>query len=511
MEVQITVTEPVAPTTNADQYTPQGQDITVEKNGTPDAADAISNKDDLPPNTTYEWKDPVDTSTTGTKPGTVVVTYPDNSKDEVEVQITVTEPVAPVPADRVGTLIIAKTVSGSGGNQTKEFTFTVTLNRQDISGTYGDIVFTNGIGTFNLKHGQRKTATNLPAGVSYAVEEHSSEGYTVTKISDTGIIPDGSSITAIFDNYRGGSSGGNGGGTTRYTLSYESNGGTKYKDERYAAGTTVKLDKAPQREGYVFTGWYSDKKLTEKIKKVTINRDKIVYAGWEKEVSAHQLHIPDMLNGDDHIAYIAGYTDGTVGPNNKITRAEVAMIFYRLLKDDVRAANETSQNSFTDVTEGMWHNTAISTISRLGIVVGRSTGIYDPNAPITRGEFATICARFDHSDIEESSHFSDIEGHWARHFIQRAAALGWVSGYMDGTFRPNAHITRAEAMAMINRVLGRLPETAEDLLPGMKTWPDNADPNAWYYLTVQEATNSHSFERKPDGVHERWTGLKNGK
>ena len=498
------------PTTNADQYTPQGQDITVEKNGTPDAADAISNKDGLPPNTTYEWKDPVDTSTTGTKPGTVVVTYPDNSKDEVEVQITVTEPVAPVPADRVGTLIIAKTVSGSGGNQTKEFTFTVTLNRQDISGTYGDIVFTNGIGTFNLKHGQRKTATNLPAGVSYAVEEHSSEGYTVTKISDTGIIPDGSSITAIFDNYRGGSSGGNGGGTTRYTLSYESNGGTKYKDERYAAGTTVKLDKAPQREGYVFTGWYSDKKLTEKIKKVTINRDKIVYAGWEKEVSAHQLHIPDMLNGDDHIAYIAGYTDGTVGPNNKITRAEVAMIFYRLLKDDVRAANETSQNSFTDVTEGMWHNTAISTISRLGIVVGRSTGIYDPNAPITRGEFATICARFDHSDIEESSHFSDIEGHWARHFIQRAAALGWVSGYMDGTFRPNAHITRAEAMAMINRVLGRLPETAEDLLPGMKTWPDNADPNAWYYLTVQEATNSHSFERKPDGVHERWTGLKNG-
>ena len=218
-----------------------------------------------------------------------------------------------------------------------------------------------------------------------------------------------------------------------------------------------------------------------------------------------------MLNGDDHIAYIAGYTDGTVGPNNKITRAEVAMIFYRLLKDDVRAANETSQNSFTDVTEGMWHNTAISTISRLGIAVGRSTGIYDPNAPITRGEFATICARFDHSDIEESSHFSDIEGHWARHFIQRAAALGWVSGYMDGTFRPNAHITRAEAMAMINRVLGRLPETAEDLLPGMKTWPDNADPNAWYYLTVQEATNSHSFERKPDGVHERWTGLKNGK
>ena len=400
--------------------------------------------------------------------------------------------------------------NGNGSADVLDQTATVTFHISN--GTWADgsasdlqvlVLLHNGKGTL--------AAANVPTGMK------ADSGYTGgawDRQPDT--APDaitGNTVYTYSFRKSGGSGGigGNGGGTTRYTLSYESNGGTKYKDERYAAGTTVKLDKAPQREGYVFTGWYSDKKLTETIKKVTMNRNKTIYAGWEKEAPAHQLHIPDMLNGDDHIAYIAGYTDGTVGPNNKITRAEVAMIFYRLLKDDVRAANETSQNSFTDVTEGMWHNTAISTIARLGIVVGRSRGIYDPNAPITRGEFATICARFDHSKIEESGHFSDIEGHWARHFIQRAAALGWVSGYTDGTFRPNAHITRAEAMAMINRVLGRLPETAEDLLPGMKTWPDNADPNAWYYLTVQEATNSHSFERKPDGVHERWTGLRNGK
>ena len=220
------------------------------------------------------------------------------------------------------------------------------------------------------------------------------------------------------------------------------------------------------------------------------------------------LHIPDMLNGDDHFAYVAGYTDGTVRPNAKITRAEVAMIFYRLLDEDVRAANENDSNAFSDVTDGMWFNTAVSTIARLDIVKGRSTEIFDPNAPITRAEFATICARFDHSKVESTESFSDIHGHWAEKFVERAAALGWVNGYMDGTFCPNATITRAEAMAMINRVLGRLPESEKDLLPGMKTWPDNADPSAWYYLTIQEATNGHTFERKADGVHERWIKLK---
>lgn len=315
----------------------------------------------------------------------------------------------------------------------------------------------------------------------------------------------------LFYNYSFRRDSGHGGhdghsGSTRYTLTYVSNGGTEYKAEWYDSGTTVKLNKTPVREGYLFTGWYADKKLTDEISRIKMTGNKTVYAGWEKNAPA--LHIPDMLNGDDHFAYVAGYTDGTVRPNAKITRAEVAMIFYRLLDEDVRAANENDSNAFSDVTDGMWFNTAVSTIARLDIVKGRSTEIFDPNAPITRAEFATICARFDHSKVESTESFSDIHGHWAEKFVERAAALGWVNGYMDGTFCPNATITRAEAMAMINRVLGRLPESEKDLLPGMKTWPDNADPSAWYYLTIQEATNGHTFERKADGVHERWIKLK---
>ena len=232
--------------------------------------------------------------------------------------------------------------------------------------------------------------------------------------------------------------------------------------------------------------------------------DKTVYAGWKKEPG---LHIPDILNGENHFSYVDGYPDGMVRPNNKITRAEVAMIFYRLLEDDVRSANESQVNSFGDVEQGVWFNTAVSTISRLGIMEGRTAGIFAPNEPITRAEFATVCAQFDQSEVETVYHFSDISGHWAEAFIERASALGWIAGYEDGTFRPENLITRAEAMMMINRVLGRLPEDESDLLPGMRTWPDNTDPNVWYYLPVQEATNGHDFNRKDDGVYEYWTKI----
>ena len=315
-------------------------------------------------------------------------------------------------------------------------------------------------------------------------------------------------VVYTYSFHRSGGYGGNGGhsGDTRYTLTYVSNGGTEYKAERYDSSTTVKLGKTPMREGYLFTGWYADEKLTNEINRIQMTGNKTVYAGWEK--SAPELHIPDMLNGDDHFAYVAGYTDGTVRPNAEITRAEVAMIFYRLLKEEVRTANESSANTFNDVTGDMWCNTAISTITRLEIVKGRSSEVFDPDAPITRAEFAAVCARFDHSKVEIRSKVSDIHGHWAEHFIERAAALGWVNGYTDGTFRPDTTITRAEAMAMINRVLGRLPGAERDLLPGMRVWPDNADPGAWYYLIVQEASNSHTFERKSDGVHETWTRLR---
>ena len=287
--------------------------------------------------------------------------------------------------------------------------------------------------------------------------------------------------------------------STKLTLHYESNGGTSYRDERYSSGTTVTLDKAPVRESYTFTGWYADKALTDKITNVKMTGNKTVYAGWTA------TNVPDMLNGDDHYAYVVGYSDGTVRPNANISRAEVATIFFRLLKEEVRDGNLTTENTFADVTDGQWHNKAISTMAKLGAVKGRNAEAFDPDAPITRAEFATICARFDKTQISTSSNFTDISGHWAEKYIERAAALGWIAGYSDGTFRPSNYITRAEAMTMINRVLCRVPETESDLLPGMITWPDN-QPGTWYYLAVQEATNSHDYDRK-DAIHEKWTAL----
>ena len=289
------------------------------------------------------------------------------------------------------------------------------------------------------------------------------------------------------------------GHSTRYTLHYESNGGTSYKDESYSSGTTVTLDKAPVRESYTFTGWYADKALTDKITNVKMTGNKTVYAGWEA------TGVPDMLNGDDHYAYVVGYSDGTVRPNANISRAEVATIFFRLLKEDVRDGNLTAENTFTDVTDGQWHNKAISTMAKLGVVKGRNAEAFDPDAPITRAEFATICARFDKTQISTSSNFTDISGHWAEKYIERAATLGWIAGYSDGTFRPSNYITRAEAMTMINRVLCRMPQSADDLLNNMTVWPDN-HPTDWHYLAVQEATNSHDFDRKGE-VNEKWTKL----
>lgn len=301
--------------------------------------------------------------------------------------------------------------------------------------------------------------------------------------------------------YRFGSTGGgsSSGHSTRYTLHYESNGGTAYKDERCSSGTKMTLDKTPTRESYTFTGWYADKALTQKITTVTMNSDKTVYAGWEA------TGVPDKLNGDDHFAYVIGYPDGKVHPKGNISRAETATIFFRLLKADIRDGNLTADNDFSDVSDGQWHNKAISTMAKLGIVKGRRADRFDPNASITRAEFAAICARFSTRTVENSGSFSDISGHWAENEIERAAAFGWISGYPDGTFRPDARITRAEAMTMINRVLCRMPQSESDLLDSMVTWSDNK-PSDWHYLAVQEATNSHDFNRQGE-VGESWTKL----
>lgn len=293
--------------------------------------------------------------------------------------------------------------------------------------------------------------------------------------------------------------GGSSSGSTKYILHYESNGGTSYKDESYSYGTTVSLDKVPTCESYTFTGWYADKALTDKITSVTMTSDQTVYAGWVA------TGVPDMLNGDDHDAYVIGYPDGNVHPQGNISRAETAMIFFRLLKADTRDGNLTAENVFADVANGKWFNKAVSTMAKLGIVKGRSAESFAPDAPITRAEFAAICARFNTKPTNTSNSFSDISGHWAEAEIERAVAFGWIAGYPDGTFRPDTYITRAEAMTMINRVLCRMPQDEKDLLRTMVVWPDNK-PTDWYYLAVQEATNSHEFEHK-GAVNETWTKL----
>ena len=215
--------------------------------------------------------------------------------------------------------------------------------------------------------------------------------------------------------------------------------------------------------------------------------------------------VPALLNGSNHFAYVVGYKDGNVRPQGNITRAETAAIFFRLLKEEVRSENLSKHNDFADVTEDSWYNTAVSTMAGMNILKGRTANSFAPQAPITRAEFAAICARFDSGKAEENSGFTDISGHWAEKEIERAATLGWVSGYTDGSFHPDAPITRAEAMTLINRVLCRMPETKADLLDSMTKWPDN-QPGAWYYLAVQEATNSHTYEQK-DSKYETWAAL----
>lgn len=381
------------------------------------------------------------------------------------------------------------------GHWTRLDTKTVTFKVQNgkwSDGTSADKTVTvklrNGLGTLS--------EADVPTGMTPDTGYKAPGAWDIRPNTDPNGITGDVTYVYRFGSTGGGSSSGH---STRYTLHYESNGGTAYKDERCSSGTKVTLDKTPTRESYTFTGWYADKALTQKITSVTMNSDKTVYAGWEA------TGVPDKLNGDDHFAYVIGYPDGKVHPEGNISRAETATIFFRLLKADIRDGNLTADNDFSDVSDGQWHNKAVSTMTKLGIVKGRRADRFDPNASITRAEFAAICARFSTRTVENSGSFSDISGHWAENEIERAAAFGWISGYPDGTFHPDARITRAEAMTMINRVLCRMPQSESDLLNSMVTWPDNK-PSDWHYLAVQEATNSHDFNRQGE-VGESWTKL----
>ena len=218
--------------------------------------------------------------------------------------------------------------------------------------------------------------------------------------------------------------------------------------------------------------------------------------------------VPTGLNGKDHYAYIIGYGNNDVRPQNNITRAEVATIFFRLLTDETREANMTKSNGYNDVKDGDWFCCAVSTLSKMGIIKGYEDGSFKPNDPISRAEFAAIAARFDPDGDKTPATFADVTSHWAKDEISIAANHGWIKGYEDGSFKPDQKITRAETMTLVNRVLNRLPETKDDLHKDMKTWVDNMDETAWYYLAVQEATNSHYFKNKTGTKFEQWTDLR---
>ena len=299
----------------------------------------------------------------------------------------------------------------------------------------------------------------------------------------------------------------------RYTVTYKVDTEVVGTDV-YDFNSDVVIRDVPTKEGYTFSGWKIGTADAENFKMPA--HDVIIEGTFAKNSSGHHhrkptVTIPDKvptgLNGNDHYAYIVGYPDKTVRPQNGITRAEVATIFFRLLTDETRNANSTKSNSYSDVAAGAWYNHAVSTLSAMGIVKGDSNGKFNPNAPITRAEFAAIAARFDDKANSTTADFSDIVSHWAKNEISAASNNGWITGYPDGTFRPDNKITRAEAMTLVNRVLKRLPETAEDLHDDMIKWSDNSDASQWFYLAVQEATNSHYYKAK-ENKSEKWTELR---
>ena len=310
------------------------------------------------------------------------------------------------------------------------------------------------------------------------------------------------------------------------TLTYHANGGSGADVTVNCANNetvTVKAKDTFSRSGYTFKNWntQADGKGASFAPGTQVIVDNIgsndLYAIWDKNSSGGHggggtITIPDDvptgLNGKDHYAYVVGYPDGMVYPQKNITRAEVATIFFRLLEDETREANMTKSNSYNDMKEGAWYTCAVSTLSKMGIIKGYEDGSFKPDASISRAEFAAIAARFDPDGDKTPATFSDVSSHWAKDEISIAANHGWIKGYEDGSFKPDQKITRAETMTLVNRVLKRLPETKDDLHKDMKTWPDNQNESAWFYLAVQEATNSHYQNLKKDGTHEKWESMR---
>ncbi len=279
-----------------------------------------------------------------------------------------------------------------------------------------------------------------------------------------------------------------------YTLRFETNGGTAVAPITASEGSVMKLTQTSTKKDFLFAGWYLDRELSKRADSVTMNRDITVYALWQP--------IPELIR-DDHFAYIMGYPDGTVKPDKNITRAEVAAIFFRLLKDK---SEGVERRAYNDVNTGAWYGQALTVLSSRGIIRGYVDGSFRPEAPVTRGEFAAIASRFDNLSTG-TKRFTDVSAdHWAYADISSAAEKGWVSGYPGGDFRPEQSITRAEVAKIVNSVLGRSADkTAVERFGWLRRFPD-LPVSHWSYYEIMEATNGHGFTRV-DGA-EKWEDRK---
>lgn len=291
-----------------------------------------------------------------------------------------------------------------------------------------------------------------------------------------------------------------------HTLTFDTMGGSKIAPETVRHGLTVAKPKDPVNGGYTFDGWYTDKTFRHRYDFSTpLTEDITIYAKWFLIVLPGvtvKKNTP-KLNTADHFAYVQGYPDGTVKPAGNITRAETAAILFRLMDDTSRNNYYSTKSGFRDVASGSWYNTYVATLNNAGVITDSSNGYFRPNEAITRAELAAMLAKFSET-TGAANYFNDVSAsYWAANAIAICAKLGWITGYPDGTFRPDKNVTRAELMAMINRATGRAPKSADAFLPGMKTWIDNTS-DKWYYLDVQEATNSHSYTVKGS---ETWTAL----
>ena len=291
-----------------------------------------------------------------------------------------------------------------------------------------------------------------------------------------------------------------------HTLTFDTIGGSKIAPETVRHGLTVAKPKDPVNGGFLFDGWYTDKTYRTPYNFATpLTQDTTIYAKWFLIVLPGvtvKKNTP-KLNTADHFAYVQGYPDGTVKPAGNITRAETAAILFRLMDDASRKTYYSTKSGFRDVASGSWYNTYVATLNNAGVITDSSNGYFRPNEAITRAELAAMLAKFSET-TSAANYFNDVSAkYWAANAIAICAKLGWITGYPDGTFRPDRNVTRAELMAMINRATGRAPKSADAFLPGMKTWIDNTS-DKWYYLDVQEATNSHSYTVKGS---ETWTAL----